>query len=151
MPDHVLAAAGLARGSHVSVQVRDLDRSLDWYTRVFGFQVILRRDLQGPEFEAVAGGVAGARSRMVRGLVAPGTVLQLFEHNWRAFTPPNVLLSFEVRDAHAAHRALTAAGVALTSTPVEFDNSYAFTGADPDGLPFEIIQWKPDSEPYTAR
>jgi catechol 2,3-dioxygenase-like lactoylglutathione lyase family enzyme len=149
VPAHTLFDAGLARVSHLSVQVAELDATEQWWTRHFGFQPILRRDLGGPEFDAVTG-VAGATSRMLRGLVA-GTVLQFFQHSWRAFTPPNVLVSFEVRDAGHAYARLTEAGVACTSAPVEFDNSWAFTAADPDGLPIELIQWKPPVEPYTAR
>jgi catechol 2,3-dioxygenase-like lactoylglutathione lyase family enzyme len=150
MPNHTLHAAGLARVSHLSVQVRDLDATERWWTDHFGFQPIMRKDLGGPEFEAVTG-IPGATSRMLRGIVAPGAVLQLFEHRWRDFSPPTVLVSFEVRDAAAAHAGLVAAGVPCQSEPVEFANSWAFTAADPNGLPIELIQWKPAEEPYTAR
>jgi catechol 2,3-dioxygenase-like lactoylglutathione lyase family enzyme len=145
-----LQSAGLARLSHLSVSVPDLDVTERWWTAHFGYQPMMRRDLHGPQFEAVTG-VAGAASRMVRGVVAPGTVLQFFWHNWRASEIPNVLLSFEVRDAAGAHDALTAARVMCQSPPVEFDNSWAFTAADLNGLPIEIIQWKLDVDPYTVR
>jgi catechol 2,3-dioxygenase-like lactoylglutathione lyase family enzyme len=147
---HVLAGAGLARGSHVSVTVADLDATVEWWVRVFGYQIIMQRDLAGPEFEEVCG-VPGATSRMVRGLVAPGTVVQFFSHSWREAGPVNALLSFEVRDAERAHAELTAAGVDCQSGPVHFDNSIAFTAADPNGIPLELIQWLPDAEPYTPR
>ena len=150
MPNHTLQEAGLARVSHVSVQVADLDATERWWTEHFGFQPIIRRDLGGPEFEAVTQ-VPGATSRMLRGMVAPNAVLQFFEHSWREFTAPGALISFEVRDAAAAHARLLAAGVACASEPVEFDNSWAFTASDPNGLPIELIQWKPAAEPYTAR
>jgi catechol 2,3-dioxygenase-like lactoylglutathione lyase family enzyme len=148
--DHVLASAGVARGSHVSITVEDLDATVAWWTEVFGYQVIMSRDLGGPEFEAVTG-VEGATSRMVRGVVAPGFILQFFSHSWRAAEPVHALLSFEVRDARCAHEALTAAGVRCQSEPVEFDNSLAFTAADLNGIPLELIEWKPDAEPYTPR
>ena len=147
---HTLHDAGLARVSHLSVQVADLDATEHWWTTHFGYQPIMRKDLAGPEFEAVTG-VAGATSRMLRGVVAPGSVLQFFEHSWREVTAPNVLVSFEVRDAAEAHERLVAAGVACQSPPVAFDNSWAFTASDPNGLPIELIQWKPAAEPYTAR
>jgi catechol 2,3-dioxygenase-like lactoylglutathione lyase family enzyme len=149
MTTHTLYTAGLARSSHLSVQVADLDLTERWWTEHFGYQPIMRRDLGGAEFEAVTG-VPGATSRMLRGLAA-GTVLQFFEHNWREFTTPTVLVSFEVRDAAEAHARLTSAGVPCQSAPVEFDNSWAFTAADPNGLPIELIQWKPAAEPYTPR
>lgn len=150
MPNHTLHDAGLARVSHLSVQVRDLDATERWWTTHLGYQPIMRKDLGGPEFDAVTG-VPGATSRMLRGVVAPGSVLQFFEHSWREPATPNVLVSFEVRDARVAHDRLVAAGVTCQSEPVEFANSWAFTAADPNGLPIELIQWKPAEEPYTSR
>ena len=147
-PDFALARAGLARLSHVSLQVADLDRALAFYRSVLGMQTIFERDLEGPEFEAVTG-TPGARSKLIRGLVAGNTVVQLFWHSWRAPAEENrTLLSFEVRDARAAYDALMAAGVPCQSEPVRFDNSLAFVVHDPDGHPIEIIQWTPDAAPY---
>jgi hypothetical protein len=110
----------------------------------------MQRDLSGPEFEAVTG-TPGATSRMVRGVVAPGMVLQFFSHDWRRPAPVGALLSFEVRDVWRAHADLTAAGVQCHSEPVAFDNSTAFTAVDPHGIALELIQWAPSAEPYTAR
>ena len=146
-----LEEAGLARLSHVSLQVVDLDRALAFYRDVFGMQIVMERDLEGPEFEAVTG-TPGAQSKMIRGLIAGNSVVQLFWHNWR--TPQSekrTLMSFEVRDAKAAHTLLVAAGVACQSEPVPFDNSSAFVVHDPDGHPIEIIQWTPDASPYRVR
>jgi catechol 2,3-dioxygenase-like lactoylglutathione lyase family enzyme len=150
VPNHTLHDAGLARISHISIQVADLDATERWWTGHFGYQPIMRRDLGGPEFEAVTG-IPGATSRMLRGIVAPNAVLQFFEHSWREMSAPGALISFEVRDAAEAHRRLAAAGVSCQSEPVEFDNSWAFTASDPNGIPIEIIQWKAAAEPYTAR
>jgi hypothetical protein len=60
-------------------------------------------------------------------------------------------MSFEVRDAHSAHAALTQAEVGCRSDPVEFDTSIAFVIQDPDAHPIEIIEWKPSASPYRAR
>lgn len=143
-----LEAAGLARLSHISLQVADLERALVFYTDIFGFQVVLEKNLEGPEFEAVTA-TPGARSKLVRGLVAGNSVVQLFWHNWREpQDEKRTLMSFEVRDAQVAHAQLVAAGVACQSEPVAFDNSQAFMIHDPDGHPIEIIQWTPDAAPY---
>lgn len=147
-PGFALEGAGLARLSHVSLQVADLDRALLFYRSVFGMQTVLERDLEGPEFEAVTA-TPGARSKLVRGLVAGNTVVQLFWHSWREpATEKRTLMSFEVRDVHAAFEALRAEGVDCQSEPVPFDNSTAFVIHDPDGHPIEIIQWAADSAPY---
>ena len=108
-------------------------------------------DLSGRMLAQAVTGTPGARSRLVRGLVAGNSVVQLFWHSWRTPSPaPRTLLSFEVRDARLAHRLLAEAGVAARSEPVEFDNSIAFVIEDPDGHPLEIIQWTPDATPYRA-
>ena len=151
MPTHdsfTLEAAGLARLSHVSLQVADIDRALAFYRSAFGMQIVMERTLEGPEFEAVTG-TPGARSKLVRGLVAGNAVVQLFWHSWREpKSEHQTLMSFEVRDAQAAHTALVKSGIACQSEPVPFDNSIAFVTHDPDGHPIEIIQWTPDAMPY---
>lgn len=147
-PEFALEAAGLARLSHVSLQVADLDRALAFYHDVFGMQIVLERNLEGPEFEAVTA-TPGARSKLVRGLLAGNAVVQLFWHSWREpTTEKRTLMSFEVRDARIAYDTLLARGVSCQSEPVPFDNSLAFVIHDPDGHPIEIIQWLPDASPY---
>lgn len=145
-----LADAGLARLSHVSLEVADLEAALAFYRDVFGMQIVFERKLEGPEFEAVTA-TPGARSHLVRGLVAGSAVVQLFWHSWRApAAEKRTLMSFEVRDIDRAHAVVTGRGVPTRSTPVEFDNSWAFVLEDPDGHPIELIQWKPDFQPYRA-
>lgn len=146
--DFALEAAGLARLSHVSLQVADLDRALAFYRANFGMQIVFERNLEGPEFESVTA-TPGARSKLVRGLVAGNTVVQLFWHSWREpATDHRTLMSFEVRDVQAAWKALQNEGVACQSEPVPFDNSTAFVVHDPDGHPIEIIEWAADASPY---
>ena len=146
----LLAEAGLSRMSHVSLEVANLDRALDFYRETFGMQIVLERELAGAEFEAVTA-TPGARSKLVRGLIAGNAVVQLFWHNWRT---PNAekrtLMSFEVRDSRAAYALLAARNVTCHSEPVDFDNSMAFVIEDPDGQPIEIIQWKADAQPYRS-
>jgi len=143
-----LEAAGLSRLSHISLEVVDVERSLAFYRENFGFQVVMERALSGEAFEEVTG-TPGAESRLVRGLVAGNSVVQLFWHNWREpQAEKRTLMSFEVRDVQTAHEQLAAAGVPCRSGPVEFDNSYAFVIEDPDGHPIEIIEWKADAQPY---
>jgi len=148
-PTHALAPAGLARMSHVSISVADLDRTRRFYEDVFGFQTVIDRTLEGPEFEKITG-VSGARSRMIRGLVAGNSVIQLFWNSWRDPGVFGGLISFEVRDIQAAYAALQKAGIACVSAPVEFDNSWAFVTRDPAGTSIEIIQWKAEADPYRS-
>ena len=143
-----LEAHGLARMSHVSLEVADLERAHAFYRDHLGFELVMELALEGDEFETVTG-VAGARSHLLRGLVAGNSVVQLFWHSWREPTQEKrTLMSFEVRDARGAHASLSARGVHCQSEPVDFDNSTAFVIQDPDGHPIEIIQWQPDASPY---
>ena len=147
----VLEPSGLARMSHISLEVADVERALDFYRGVFGMQIVMDRKLEGPEFEAVTA-TPGAHSRLVRGLIAGNAVVQVFWHSWREpHAQKRTLMSFEVRDARAAHAALTTAGVESRSDPVEFDTSIAFVIQDPDGHPIEIIEWKPNASPYRVQ
>ena len=147
-PTFALEGAGLARLSHISLQVADLDRAFDFYRDNFGMQLVFERNLEGPEFEVVTA-TPGAKSKLIRGLVAGNTIVQLFWHNWREPTlEKRTLMSFEVRDACAAHKLLVAEGVECQSEPVPFDNSQAFVIHDPDGHPIEIIEWTADATPY---
>ena len=145
-----LETHGLARMSHVSLEVADLDRAHAFYRDHFGFDVVMQLELKGTDFETVTG-VPGARAQLLRGLVASNSVIQLFWHSWREPTKEKrTLMSFEVRDARGAHASLAALGVHCQSEPVEFDNSTAFVIQDPDGHPIEIIQWQPHASPYRA-
>jgi catechol 2,3-dioxygenase-like lactoylglutathione lyase family enzyme len=130
------------------IPVAGLERALTFYRDILGMQMVLERNLEGPEFEAVTA-PPGAQSKLIRGLVAGNSIVQLFWHNWREpQEEKRTLMSFEVRDANLAHERLLSAGVPCQSAPVAFDNSYAFVIHDPDGHPIEIIQWTPDAEPY---
>lgn len=134
--------------SHVSIETQDLERSLAFYQRIFGFQVIFDREQSGAEFETIVG-VPGARSRMIRGLIGGNAVVQLWWHSWREPSKDErTLMSFEVRDALVAYEALKSEGVPCQSEPVDFPNCTAFVIADPDGHPMEIIRWKGGEEPY---
>ena len=82
-------------------------------------------------------------------LGAGSAIVQLFWHGWRDPLPDKrTLISFEARDARAAHAGLVSLGIECQSDPVEFEDCLAFVLHDPDGNPIEIIQWKPSAEPY---
>jgi catechol 2,3-dioxygenase-like lactoylglutathione lyase family enzyme len=147
-PDFALQVAGLSRLSHISLQVSNLDDALAFYRENFGMQIVLERHLVGAEFEAVTA-TPGAESKLIRGIIAGNSVVQLFWHSWREpAEEKRTLMSFEVRDAALAYKVLLERGVFCQSEPVVFDNSTAFVIHDPDGHPIEIIQWTADASPY---
>jgi catechol 2,3-dioxygenase-like lactoylglutathione lyase family enzyme len=130
--------------SHVFLSVADVDRSIAFYTDVFGWEPLFDETLDGPEFEAVVG-VDAARCRSVGGRVGD-LRLEFVDNNWTPKTPPaNGLglrgLSFEVSDAQAAWEACEAMGVTTEGPPHETFGCVIFFLRDPDGQRLEMVQY----------
>jgi catechol 2,3-dioxygenase-like lactoylglutathione lyase family enzyme len=157
------AAAATARAEAVTMvglTVSDMDRSVDFYTRILDFQRVSDDEVLGDAYERLQG-VFGARLRVVR-LRLGREYLQLTEYlaspgrpapadarsNDRWFQHVAIIVSdmdrayarlrqFKVRQASTAPQTLpktipSAAGIR------------AFYFRDPDGHPLEILQFPPD-------
>ena len=61
--------------SHVCIRVSGMERALDFYGEMLGFEVVFDVELSGPSLEQVTG-EPGARGRMVGGLLG-GTSIEL--------------------------------------------------------------------------
>lgn len=121
--------------AYTGIRVRDLDRSIDFYTRVLGM------NLEGRQgFEETRGKIAGAQSE--------GTKHPL-EINWYAedspvadpYGPGEELdhLAFAVEDLDAALDYLEKEGHPKVLGPIEGTNSrWAFV-KDPDGIWIELF------------
>jgi len=138
--------------SHVCVGVSDLERSLDFYRRLLGFDVVFDVELDGSPLEAVTG-TAGARGRMVGGLVG-GVMLELLAlgATTRAPSGPHLgytNMSFTVRDLDAVHGRLVDEGYAPAQPPVDIGGVRMFFVQDPDGTPIELIEY-PNGERTSA-
>ncbi|KQV05160.1 VOC family protein [Leifsonia sp. Root112D2] len=105
----------------ISLQVRDLERSAAFYTRYLG----LTRSQAGPPHAVVFDTKPVAFA--VRDLV-PGVDLDS--------TPQpglGIALWLHATDTQGIHDALAAAGVPITSVPIDGPFGRTFTFADPDG------------------
>jgi catechol 2,3-dioxygenase-like lactoylglutathione lyase family enzyme len=152
--------AGVTAVRMVGLTVSDMDRSVDFYTRVLDFTKASDGEVSGPEYEALEG-VPGARLRVVR-LRLGDERLQLTQYltpsgqpfpadsrsNDRWFQHVAIIVSdmdrayarlrqFQVRPASTAPQLLpktipNAAGIR------------AFYFRDPDGHYLEILQFPPD-------
>jgi glyoxylase I family protein len=132
--------------SHVCIGVGDVDRSLDFYRRVLGMDVVFDVELEGESLETVTGG-AGSKGRMVGGLVG-GVMLELLSFGpGRAPERPSdgtplgyTNISVSVPDLDAAHRQV----IELDAPPgpiVEIAGVRMFFVADPDGTAIEVIEY----------
>lgn len=139
------------RFSHICIGVSDIDRSLEFYRRVFGFDVVFDVDLEGPSLEAVTG-EAGAKGRMVGGLLG-GTMVELLGLGSLAGSSdagsggPRLgytNISLSVPDLDAAFAQVGALGHEA-QPPVEIAGVRMFFVADPDGTAIEIIEFPGDA------
>lgn len=137
---------------HAAVVVSDLDRSIAFYTGLFGGEVALRID--GIEDPRVARLQGVERLKMSIAMIAFGPVrfelIQFEEPVGRAEVPRSTdlgcaHLAFEVADVDAAYARLRSAGVDFEAPPVHLEEGPAagwviVYGRDPDGNRFELLR-----------
>jgi catechol 2,3-dioxygenase-like lactoylglutathione lyase family enzyme len=155
-PGQTIEAGAVAM---VGITVQDLDRSVEFFTRVLGFVREAEAEVAGAEFERLSG-VFGSRARVVR-LRLGGDAIELTQYlapegrpiepggrsNDRSFQH----LALVVRDMDEAYRLLRRAKVRFGSTgpqtlPTSNPNAggiRAFYFKDPDGHYLEAIWFPP--------
>ena len=117
------------------LRVADIDRSIDFYTRLLGMRVLERRDHKKNQFSQAYLGYGGDASQMVLELVSNWTrevtVGDLFGH-----------IAIQVSGITALCERLAAAGAPMPrppSTQRHGNNIIAFI-EDPDGHRIELVQ-----------
>jgi len=123
---------------HTMIRVGDLERSIDFYTRVLGMRLLRRNDYPGGRFtNAFVGYDDEARS----------AVLEL---TWNWDTSRYDLgtgyghVAIEVEDARAACEAVKAAGGKVTreAGPMKHGTTVIAFVEDPDGYKIEFVERK---------
>lgn len=121
---------------HTMLRVGNLDRSIDFYTRVLGMQVLRRKDYPEGKFTLA---FVGYQSE------ADGAVLEL-THNWDTdrYDLGNAYghVAIEVDDAYAACEKVKALGgqVVREAGPMKGGSTVIAFVQDPDGYKVEFIQ-----------
>jgi catechol 2,3-dioxygenase-like lactoylglutathione lyase family enzyme len=146
----------LPRGiHHTGYTVSNLDRSLEFYQGLLGFELVGRQDKEGGYLGEIVG-YPDCKVRQAH-LRIPGSehVVELFEYVSPAgeangpFLPPNVgtsHLCILTDDLPALYDRLVEAGVdTFVSPPVLVDTGFNTGGyglylRDPDGIPVELFQ-----------
>ena len=122
------------RIDHVEITASDLDRSIRFYTDVFGFTMKERFKPPAPDIEEIAF------------LTLGDTMLELLNMKNSAPNPECAQVGFrsmaiEVHDMGRAIEYLKGKGVAVTWGPVNLGASIRAEIKDPDGLTVELRQW----------
>jgi catechol 2,3-dioxygenase-like lactoylglutathione lyase family enzyme len=134
--------------NHVGVSVSNLERSIRFYRDLLGMQLIVQKEFQGPQYEAILGltGVRGALA--VLRLASLEIELFEFTHPVPKHSDPNrpvcdhgiTHFCIEVGDMQAEYERLKAAGVRFHCPPLTFKGEKATYGRDPDGNVFEMLE-----------
>lgn len=128
----------LKRIAHVCLNVKNLDRSLDFYTRL-GFVPVFRFTRAGKPF--------GVYLRL-----AESTFIEIFEDPTLEVPVNTGLLHFclETDDLDGMMAELGAKGIAFTEKKLGCDHTWQIWLKDPDGNAFEVHQYTPGSMQFTG-
>ena len=122
---------------HTMIRVRDLDKSVDFYTRLLGMTELRRNDFPGGKFTLAFVGYGGE---------ADHAVIEL-THNWDQEEPYDLGTGFGhvaigVPDIYATCERLEAEGVAIPRPPGPMKHGTTVIAfiEDPDGYKIELIE-----------
>ena len=139
-------ALGVRKVSHVSVCVSDMQRAVDFYREMFGFEVLFDDKLGGPELDKITG-VAGARGRAVGGRIGHMHI-ELLEQSYVPNQPrsPGLglnVLTLEVESAQGAYERAQARGIPCLTPPIEILGTRLFFIVGPDEQRIELVEYVP--------
>ena len=125
------------RLAHTMIRVRDLEKSLDFYTRILGMQVLRQKEYPGGKFTNTFVGYGPEETH-------PAIELT---YNWDQEEPYDMgngwgHVALEVPDVYGACEALQEAGANITRPPGPMKNGtrvIAFV-EDPDGYKVELLE-----------
>jgi len=125
------------RMAHTMIRVRDLEKSLDFYTRVLGMKVLRRKDYPDGKFTNTFVGYGPEETHVAIELT----------YNWDREEPYDLgngwgHVALEVPDVYATCEALTEAGAKITRPPGPMKHGtrvIAFV-EDPDGYKIELLE-----------
>jgi lactoylglutathione lyase len=131
------ADTGKFRLLHTMIRVRDLDKSLNFYTEQLGMKVLRRRDYPTGKFTLAFVGYGDETDH---------TVIEL-THNWEQAEPYNLGTAFGhlaigVPDVYETCERLAAAGVKIPrpAGPMAHGGSVIAFIEDPDGYRIELVE-----------
>jgi lactoylglutathione lyase len=131
------AIVGPARLLHTMIRVRDLDKSIDFYTRLLGMKLLRKTDNEGGRYSLAFVGY---------GAETEETVIEL-TYNWDQAEPYALgtgfgHLAIGLPDIYGACERLAAEGVKIPRAPgpLKFGTTVIAFIEDPDGYRIELIE-----------
>ncbi len=122
---------------HTMLRVRDLDKSIDFYTRHLGMKLLRRTDFDGGRFTLAFVGYGEEKEQ---------TVLEL-THNWDQEQPYDLgdaygHIAIGVPDIYGVCDGLVKEGVSIPRPPgpMKFSSTVMAFIEDPDGYKVELIE-----------
>ncbi|ADG11471.1 VOC family protein [Caulobacter segnis] len=128
--------ASVVGPSHIALEVSDLERSLAFYQRVLGLEIFYDERQTGTP-PSIKGIVAGFAIELGQIHLPPGSG-NPSQVRPQAGAP---CMAFTIEDAVGAHGRLKAEGVSVESAVKEIQGVKFFYVYDPDGYPFELIEF----------
>ena len=133
------AGAGTFRLLHTMIRVRDLDKSLDFYSRLLGMKILRKKDFPSGEFTLAFVGYGDEESNAVVELT----------HNWGQEEPYELgsgfgHLAIGVPDVYGVCEKLEQEGVNIPRPPgpMKHGGSVIAFIKDPDGYMIELVKRK---------
>ena len=126
----------MSRFLHTMIRVGDLERSVDFYTRLLGMKELRRRDVPDGKYTLVFVGYGDEDREAVIELT--------YNYGVQSYEPGNAFghLAIGVEDVVATCQRLRAGGAKITREPgpVKFGTTVIAFVEDPDGYKIELIQ-----------
>jgi catechol 2,3-dioxygenase-like lactoylglutathione lyase family enzyme len=122
--------------SHMAIRCTDLDRSVDFYRKVFGYDVFIDNRSQ-PGGYTVIGLLGGVAVELVK---TAATDEQIARAQKERPALGHSCIALSVEDIDATHAKLKAAGLTNTERPEQVGTVRVVFIRDPDGALLEFIQ-----------
>jgi lactoylglutathione lyase len=130
---------------HTSIRTSNMDRSIDFYTRLLGLSLLSRREIQQNNAE-----IAFLRDSQEKGAMLE---LTLYREQKRFIQPDyenRVFdhIAFEVDDIHKTIKAMRTENITITDEPFKLSSTSSLIAfvEDPDGTLIELVERKQNQQ-----